>query len=534
MAREDQKSLNTYAVQSERSRSVDRATSDLGAASANHADTAGRGGPTPSTTPEFGANGLSKDLAMLTSENEAYASLVNFAALSVINEGIHIVDASGTSIFYNSAMGSIEGVDPSKVLGYPLREVFPSLDPERSTLLRVLKTGKPIYDAVQTYTAPAGEQITTVNSTIPIVVDGKCAAAMEVARTLSRVRHLSRSVGEQEGRPARSVSVLRPNNTSYTFEDILGDSPSMLHAKAVAKSAAGNDLPIFIWGETGTGKELFAQSIHNESARASYRYVAVNCSALPESLAESTMFGTVRGAFTGAVDSQGLFEQANRGTLFLDEINSAGAALQSKLLRVVEERAVRRVGGSRLIPVDVRIIAASNVDPLSAMRSGHLRDDLYYRLSAMTLKIAPLRERKQDIVTLLDEMTCSIAATLGMHAPGYAKEVVDCFVEYAWPGNVREFRNVVQSILTLLSGKGVVTPEDIPQAIRENMERSREEAGAQAQLGSIDGTVAVTEVGLIERALSRSGGNVSLAAKELGITRQSLYYRMAKYGIKRR
>lgn len=521
-----------------------------------------------------GAQKLAKNLSDVMLDPNDYSSLVNSAALSVINEGIHIVNIAGETIFYNAAMGAIEGIDPERVLGLPLRKVFPHLNSENSTLLKVLETGEPIYDVAQTYRTPTGDLVTTVNSTIPIIVDGKCVAAMEVAKTISRVRTLSQKLDQiplkgpspaemgpahmgtgergsaytgygrntldeadvkarQTGSsPKKPPAVnprrsLKPNYTMYTFDDVWGFSPLLLRAKSLAANAARTDSPVLIWGETGTGKELFAQSIHNASRRASQRFVAVNCSALPESLAESMLFGTARGAFTGALDKEGLFEQADGGTLFLDEVVSAGPALQSKLLRAIEEQAVRRIGGNRLIPVNVRVIAAANCDPMLAVRQGRLRNDLYYRLSAISIELPPLRERRDDIPVLVRKMAESYAQSLGMEPPEFSAGAMERLIAYDWPGNVRELRNAVESALTLSSGRGTITLSDLPKAIRE----CSAEVGPTTWGGTVDDKVALAEAKYIQEALEKAGGNISRAARELGITRQSLYYRIAKLGI---
>ncbi|MGI6662195.1 MAG: sigma-54 interaction domain-containing protein [Bacillota bacterium] len=490
-------------------------------------DLAGR--ETPKTL-GGGAQKLAKSLSDMMPNPDDYSSLVNSAALSVINEGIHIVNSAGVTIFYNAAMGAIEGIDPERVLGLPLRKVFPHLNPENSTLLKVLETGEPIYDVAQTYKTPAGDLVTTVNSTMPIIVHGKCVAAMEVAKTISRVRHLSQKLLQVQGTKPPATGprrTLRPNYTMYTFDDVLGVSPLLLHAKSLAESAARTDSPVLIWGETGTGKELFAQSIHNASPRSAGLFVAVNCSALPESLAESMLFGTAKGAFTGAMDKEGLFEQAGGGTLFLDEVVSASPTLQSKLLRAVEEQAVRRIGGNRLIPVNVRVIAAANCDPMLAVRQGRLRSDLYYRLAAISIELPPLRARREDIPVLVRKMTETYAQNLGMKAPEYSQEALERLIAYDWPGNVRELRNAVESALTLSSGKRVITAADLPRTIRED---NIDIAGASVG-GTVDDRIALAEARFIQEALEKTGGNISRAARELGISRQSLYYRMAKHGI---
>lgn len=455
---------------------------------------------------------------------------VGLVALSSIDEGIHIIDSSAKTIFYNEAMGHIEGLRPAQVLGRPLHEVFPGLTPENSTLLRVLRSREPIRDTVQTYVGPSGHRLTTINSTIPIIIDNKCVAAMEVAKALSRVKHLSeRARTMSRPAPRRSSAKRHDYPKMYGLDDILGDSRILKKAKEVAGTVAKYDLPVLIHGETGSGKELFAQSIHSESLRSGREFVAVNCSALPESLIESTLFGNVKGAFTGAVDHEGLFEQADGGTLFLDEINSASPSLQGKLLRVLEEKAIRRVGANSLTPIDVRILTSCNVDPMEAVRSGSLRSDLFYRLSVYTLRVPPLRERREDIPVLMHAFARQTAESMGTRAPEFAPDVLQAFTDYDWPGNVRELRNAVQSTVGLCPGDRTITQDDLPDFVRQSLSKSAPASSTQLTL---EEAVSETERAIITEALRRHNGRVSDAAKELGLTRQSLHYRMAKHGIK--
>ena len=457
-------------------------------------------------------------------------AVVGLVALSSIDEGIHIVDSSAKTIFYNEAMGRIEGLAPHQVLGRPLHEVFPGLNPENSTLLRVLQSREPIYDTVQTYVGPKGTRITTVNSTIPIIIDNKCVAAMEVAKTLSRVRRLSeraRTV-EAQPRPKRSPAQKDDFRRMYSLDDILGESEVLKKAKSTAQVVAKYDMPVMIHGETGSGKELFAQGIHNASDRRGKEFVAINCSALPESLIESTLFGNVKGAFTGALDHEGLFEQADGGTLFLDEINSASPSLQGKLLRVLEEKAIRRVGANNLTPIDVRIITSCNIDPIEAVESGSLRSDLFYRLSVYSLRVPPLRERKEDIPILARAFADQAAKSIGTRAPRFSSDVLKAFMDYTWPGNVRELKNAVQSTVGLNPGAEIITRDDLPDFVRQSLSPAISDV---PMARTLEEAMKETEKQLILKALREHNGKISDAAKALGITRQSLHYRMAKNGI---
>ncbi len=457
---------------------------------------------------------------------------VGLVALSSMDEGIHIIDSSTKTVFYNEAMGLIEGLTASQILGRPLHEAFPGLTPKNSTLLRVLQSRKPIRDTVQTYPSPGGGRLTTVNSTIPIIIDDKCVAAMEIAKTLSRVKRLSERASTAGPSPASKRSTARRDDLRkmYSLDDILGDSQALKQVKNIARTVANHNLPVMIHGETGSGKELFAQSVHGGSERSKGEFVAVNCSALPESLIESTLFGNVRGAFTGALDHQGLFEQANGGTLFLDEINSASPSLQGKLLRVLEEQAIRRVGANHLTPVDVRILASCNIDPMEAVQSGALRSDLFYRLSVYSLRVPPLRERKEDIPVLIHAFANRAAKAVGTRTPEFSPEVLRAFVNYSWPGNVRELLNAVQSTVGLCSSDAPVTDDDLPDFVRQSLSVA---VSANSPPHTLEEALRETETELIKQALQEHNGKITDAAKALGLTRQSLHYRIAKNSIKK-
>ena len=298
----------------------------------------------------------------------------------------------------------------------------------------------------------------------------------------------------------------------------------------LGKKAARTDASVFIYGETGTGKELFAQSIHFAGARRDNPFLAQNCAALPESLLEGILFGTEKGGFTGAVDRPGLFEQASGGTLLLDEISAMPYELQSKLLRVLQEDYIRRVGGSRDIPVDVRIIATVNEPPQELIEKGLLRKDLYYRLNVVNITIPPLRERLDDLPFLCD-------AFLEKHNKKYGKEVwmlsegaLKMLRNYTYPGNVRELENIIMSAVSLADREHVLTEKQLHLPDVE-LEKKGSAAGYDPSAQSLDEYLRICEEQILRRCMAENEGNISAAARQLGIKRQTLQHKLKKYKI---
>ena len=312
----------------------------------------------------------------------------------------------------------------------------------------------------------------------------------------------------------------RGYKSKYVFDDILGHSPAMLQAKTIAQRMAGTDASILLTGESGTGKELFAHSIHNASPRRKMPFVAINCAALPESLLESELFGYNEGAFTGAKKGgkMGLFELAHRGTLFLDEIEGMSRPLQAKLLRVLQEREVMRVGGDRIIAIDVRIIAATNEDILERVRAGTFRKDLYYRLNTLPIGIPPLRDRGEDLFLIMDGMMRRLGATFTLSPQARA-----AFRAYTWDGNVRELGNIVEYLH--LTGKQVIEAQDLPQYMlavpgQARLEPAAQEEGSQAFLRAAAGREEAFRfvLGALAQASGGMGrGQLCLLAQQHGI-----------------
>ncbi|MXZ72306.1 MAG: sigma-54-dependent Fis family transcriptional regulator [Acidobacteria bacterium] len=311
----------------------------------------------------------------------------------------------------------------------------------------------------------------------------------------------------------------------YGLEGIVGESPPMHKLRELVKTVAGTTSTILVTGETGTGKELVARAIHHNSPRRREHFVALNCSAIPETLLEAELFGHVRGAFTGAVaNRKGRFEQANRGTLFLDEIATMSINLQARLLRALQEREFERVGGDDTIKVDVRVIAATNANLAEQVEAGEFREDLYYRLNVIPIHLTPLRDRREDIPLLVQEFVARIGAaqTPPRDAVAVSQEAMRQMMMYRWPGNVRQLENVIERALALSPGRDRIEADDLPDEVR------RGGGGADAKPALPDAGLDLPaylqhmEAGLIHAALERTGGNKLQAARLLNIKRTTL------------
>jgi len=312
----------------------------------------------------------------------------------------------------------------------------------------------------------------------------------------------------------------------YRFGNIIGKSKPMQELFRILERVARSSATVLIVGRTGTGKELVARAIHYNSPRANGPFVDINCGALPADLLESELFGHVRGAFTGATESRpGLFEAAHGGTLFLDEVDALKPDLQVKLLRALQEKVVRRVGGRENISVDVRIIAATNRDLEEAVRRGEFREDLYYRLNVVTISLPELRERREDIPLLVEHFLTRYAAQNGEPVRRFSPEAMRLLMSYSWPGNVRELQNAVEYALTMSSAP-ILTIRDLPPHISgiAPLERS-------ALPEREPRTLAEVEKRHILRVLEEVGGNHAKAAEILGIDRRTLYRKLQKYGV---
>jgi DNA-binding NtrC family response regulator len=311
--------------------------------------------------------------------------------------------------------------------------------------------------------------------------------------------------------------------TRFRLESIVGAHGSMQDVFRIVHKVAQSTSTVLIYGESGTGKELVARALHHESDRRSRPFYAVNVAALPESILEAELFGHEKGAFTGA-DSRkiGLFEQASGSTLFLDEVGDLKRDLQVKLLRTLQEREILRVGGTERVKVDVRIVAATNLDLERAVREGRFREDLYYRLNVIPITLPPLRDRRTDIPLLVDHFLAKYA---GGTRRSVGKEALEVLIAYDWPGNVRELESVIERVLLLAENEKIV-PSDLPASVRTRVATPRGALDLDIPEQGID--LDAVEESLMLKALEKAGGNVSRAARLLGLSRRTLQYRMAK------
>lgn len=445
--------------------------------------------------------------------------------LDYLEEGIHIIDKEGKIIYYNIFAEGIDGVDSERAVGRHLIEIYPSLTEETSTLLTVIRTGKPIFKREQTFLNYKGEKITTINTSIPIENKGKIVGAIEISKDITTVREMSEKIVDLQNQLYNNKGVKSKTksleNAKYTIDDIIGQNREILRLKEIVIKAAQFDVSILISGDTGTGKELFVHAIHNLSKRKDMPFIAQNCAALPAALLEGILFGTTTGGFTGAEDRPGLFELSNGGTIFLDEINSMPLELQSKLLRVIQDGNIRRVGGTKTTNLNIRIIAATNISPERAIEKDQLRRDLYHRLNVVSFNIPTLAERKDDILILSNYFIEKYNKRLNKKVKGISNEVLKLFYDYKWEGNVRELENLIEGIMSINDMK-TIEIEHIPPKFKNTVSTK---PSINLSLKEI---LENKEQELIEDALKRTENNITHAADLLQIPRQTLQYKIRK------
>ena len=367
------------------------------------------------------------------------------AVLNQVEEAVVISDDENKVIFINRAAEVIEGVDAKKSLHKSMEELYCPTEntPKHSRHAIVLNTGIAANEYFNQYVVKESHKVLNViERMFPVNYKNRTVAVYSLIKNLP----VMKKTMEQSLELYTHFEEEKPRNgTKYTFSSILGNDINFVEAISNAKHVAQNQTNVLIYGETGTGKELFAQSIHNYSVFQNGPFISVNCAAIPATLLESMFFGTVKGSYTGANNMAGLFEQAENGTLFLDEINSMDIALQAKLLKVIENKTVRRIGSEKELAINCRILCALNEDPLECIENGKLRRDLYYRLSSCILHIPPLRSRKSDIPLLCGCFITRFNREYGQHIRRIDSGLMERFLRYQWPGNVRELQHVVES-----------------------------------------------------------------------------------------
>lgn len=440
---------------------------------------------------------------------------------------IILTDTKGYITYFITYRPDVNPHKPAEMIGKHMLEAFPTLTEESSTVMRVIRTGKAILNELQEFPYD-GYVVQSINSTIPIIENGRFVGVANMVRYLDGPFKRNEIVIDMKEKKDFGVR--------YGIDDIEGCSESIFYLKQKVRMVAETDSPVLIYGETGTGKELAAQAIHSLSGRRENRFVSLNCAAIPESLLESVLFGTVKGAYTGAENRPGFFEISKGGSLFLDEINSMEISLQAKLLRVIEDNEVTRIGGSEPVKTDVRIISALNENPMECIKNRKLRRDLFYRLSVVEIDIEPLRKRKEDIPYMTDYYINYYNKKMNRAITGIDEEVEKIFMKYDWPGNVRELKNLLEGAFNIATSRSIkkkylpgyllneLNMEGI-EAAEEHIIRWSSEDGF-----NLDEAIKEYEKNIIISAV-RNSRNLSEAAKKLGISRQNLNYKLNKHSL---
>ena len=454
--------------------------------------------------------------------------------LNHMDEGIVLSDDENRIIFCNDASEAIESIKREKVYMKRMEDVYsPTKNtPNGSMHSAVLRTGIPSSEYFNEYTIKETNTILNVlEKMYPVNIDGKTVAVYSIIKNLPV---LKRSI-EENLQLKEYFKRDYENGTVYTFKSMIGQNILFLQAVAEAERIALNHNTVLIYGETGTGKELFAQSIHNASAYQDGAFISINCAAIPMNLLEGIFFGSVKGAFTGAGNTAGLFEQAQNGTLFFDEINSMDITLQAKILKAIETKKIRRIGGDKDININCRILCALNEPPEECIKKGTLRQDLYYRLSTSILSIPPLRKRKDDLMILCKYFIMKFNHTYHQNAKNISQELFDIFQRYNWPGNVRELEHIIESIFTAATEKlediGVNNLSYYYKKLLMTEKKNHIEAVEEEEKYDLKAMIEDFEREIIRKELLKKANNISATAKALGITRQTLQHKMKKFSL---
>ena len=456
--------------------------------------------------------------------------------LNQINEAVILCDEYGRILLLNDAAVKMDSLLQENISGKHISSVYQTTNGSCLAVPQVIAEKRPLLNLRQHYTTCYGKDVDIVCNNYPIIENDHVLGGFSVMEDWSKIDELNKQIIDLQGKLLeRSTSSKNKVNNAlmakYQFKDIIHTSSAMNSVVRKCQQIARSDSSVMIYGETGTGKELLTQSIHNASRRAGRPFLAINCAALPENLLESLLFGTEKGAYTGAERREGLFEQANTGTLFLDEINSMNLALQSKLLRILQDGMVRRVGGATEIHVDVRVISNINIPPYRAIEENQLRRDLFYRLGAVNISIPPLRERKEDILLLTKNFILNFNRKLLKNVCDIDVAALELFYAYDWPGNVRELQHAIEHAMNVLPDHiSVITPDYIPEHILIKVNGGLNN-GSVADKSSWNMIMRDVECRVLCKALRENRGNISKTARVLGMSRQNLQYRMKKNGI---
>ncbi|WP_175412987.1 sigma 54-interacting transcriptional regulator [Clostridium sp. AWRP] len=446
-------------------------------------------------------------------------------------DSLSITDSNGKIVYlvrYNPRFGNDKGNTYDNIIDKNILEAYPSLSQETSTVFQCIKKSKPIYKEGQKLYDNNGNPYFTENLTIPIIRSGKIVGTVELSKDITSIKDIE-NVSLLNNINKHKYMKISKEELKYSFDDIITVNDKMIENIKKGKLIADSPSSVLVYGETGTGKELFVQSIHNFSKNSNKPFVVQNCAAIPETLFESTFFGTTQGAYTGATNKSGLFEQADGGTLFLDEINSMPLHLQTKLLRVLQDGCIRRIGDIKDKKVNVRIMAAMNEDPKTALNKRHIRKDLFYRLGVITIKLIPLRDRKEDIPLLINYFLNYYNKIFNKKVAGITNNVGKLLYQYDWPGNIRELQHVIESSINLISD-GYIDIKHLPIYFSD-LNNYDDLNNYKSEEGTFSETMNFFEKEKIKSAMKISNGNITKSAKLLKIPRQTLQYKIKKYKL---
>lgn len=473
----------------------------------------------------IGALALFNDITELNkmskriSEDEGYIEILN-TILDTVNEWVVVVDENGMIQMMSKAYK--EFWKDSNPEGKHVTDVI-----DNTRMHIVAKTGIREVGDIQEI---QGNKMIAMR--IPIKKNGKIVGAVgkTMFKDIEDFMAISKKVNDLEKELEYYKKEFNNDRVAkYSFDDIIGEGEKIENVKNIAKRVANSNSSVIITGESGTGKELFAHAIHNSSSRRLGPFVRLNCAAIPADLLESELFGYEEGAFTGAKKGgkKGKFELANGGTILLDEIGDMPLSMQAKLLRVLQEKEFERVGGNTVNDLDVRVLASTNKDLKKMVEEKTFREDFYYRLNVVTLKLPPLRERREDIEELTTALKNKLAKRLGIYVEGISKEALTYLKNYNWPGNVRELENIIERAINLLDTELVIKPHHLPIRITKNKEKYSFEGNKK-----LKNILEDVEKEVIIDALEKNQGNKNQTSKALGISRVSLYKKLDKYSIK--
>ncbi|WP_100373417.1 sigma-54 interaction domain-containing protein [Bacillus sp. FJAT-45037] len=475
----------------------------------------------------IGALAIFKDVTEIVEMAEQVTNLKSIqtmleAIIHSSDDAISVVDERGNGIMINPAYSRLTGLKREEVINKPATA---DISEGESMHLKVLKTRKAVR-GVPLKVGP-GKRDVVVN-VAPVIVDGEIKGSVGVIHDVSEIKSLNREL-------KRAKQLLESLQAKYSFDEIVGSSSEMQVAIEQAKMAASTPVTILLRGESGTGKELFAHAIHNESKRCHAPFIRVNCAALTESLLESELFGYEDGAFSGARrgGKKGLFEEAEQGSIFLDEIGELSSNMQAKLLRVLQEKEIVRVGGTKAISIDVRVIAATNVHLERAIVEKEFREDLYYRLNKMPIYIPPLRERTGDLLELSSHLIAKLNQDYGRYLHRLTVEALNYLKSYHWPGNVRELENVLaRAMIYMEAGVTEISKEHLPLLYdKGTMPVQPGIRPTQTEGKSLQELMETYERNVLKETIEQCGGNKTAAAKRLNISIRSLYYKLEKANL---